>query len=683
MVSERHAKIAARHLTRNAYLYVRQSSMRQVFENTESTERQYALQQRALELGWPLEQIVVIDSDLGRSGAERDRAGFQQMVAEVSLGKAGIVMGLEVSRLARNSTDWHRLLEICALSDTLILDEDGVYDPSHFNDRLLLGLKGTMSEAELHILRARLQGGALNKARRGELRLALPVGLVYDRDDSPVLDPDQQVQQALRLLFNTFVRTGSACATVKTFHQQGVQFPRRPRHGSHKGELLWGELEHSRVLQVLHNPRYAGAFVFGRTQTRPTLDGRTTIRCLPQDQWQVVLPDCHAGYISWERFDANRRQLAENAKACGGERKSPAREGPALLQGLVMCGRCGERMTVRYTTVAGQSVPHYLCQRRGIEQSEPICQHIPGTGIDSAVGQLLMATVTPLNLDVALAVEQEVQSRVEEADALRYQQVERARYEAELARRRYFRVDPDNRLVAGSLEADWNAKLRTLKNVQSEYERQCQTDRRLLDDQQKAAIQALATDFPRVWQNPQLPHRERKRLVRLLIEDVTLIKGTTITVHVRFKGGTTQTMALSRSKNAWQLRQTDPQVIAVIDQLLNDYTDSQVAEHLNAQGLRSGTGKSFHSTVVAKLRRAYGLRSRYERLRDAGMLTAEEIAQQLDISVASVKEWRRAGRLKAHTTTGKGDYLYEPLGEHPPVKYAWQNTQKQAHSTAT
>jgi hypothetical protein len=261
--------------------------------------------------------------------------------------------------------------------------------------------------------------------------------------------------------------------------------------------------------------------------------------------------------------------------------------------------------------------------------------------------------------------------------------VERARYEAELARRRYLRVDSDNRLVAGSLEADWNAKLRMLKNVQSEYERQCQADRRLLDDQQKAAIQALATDFPRVWQDPQLPHRERKRLVRLLIEDVTLIKGATVAVHVRFKGGTTQTMALSRSKNAWQLRQTDPQIIAAIDQLLNDYPDSQVAEHLNAQGLRSGTGKAFHSAVVAKLRRAYGLRSRYERLRNTGMLTAEEIARQLDIAVASVKEWRRAGRLKAHATTSKGDYLYEPLGEHPPVKYVWQKAQKQAHSTTT
>lgn len=537
-----------------------------------------------------------------------------------------------------------------------------------------------MSEAELHVLRARLQGGALNKARRGELRLPLPVGLVYDRDGRPVLDPDQQVQQALRLLFETFIRTGSACATVKAFRRQGVHFPRRPRRGPHKGELIWGELEHTRVLQILHNPRYAGAYVFGRTQTRPTLDGHTTVRGLPQEQWQVVLRDHHPGYINWERFEANRQQLADNARACGAEHKSPPREGPALLQGLVMCGRCGERMTVRYTSVGGQVMPHYLCQRHGIACGEPICQQITGGGIDAAVAQVLLATVTPLNLDVALLVAQEVQTRVDDVQALRHQQVERAHYEAELARQRYLQVDPANRLVAGSLEADWNTKLRALQTAQTDYERHCQADRRLINEQQTAAIQALAQDFPRVWQNPQLPHRERKRLVRLLIEDVTLIKDATVSVHIRFKGGATQTLSLPRSKNAWQLRQTDPHVIAAIDQLLDNYTDPQVAEQLNCQGLHSGTGREFHAGVVAKLRRAYGLKSRYERLREAGLLTAEEIAHQLAISVPSVKEWRRAGRLKAHATTGKGGYLYEPLDGPPPVKYARQKAQKQAQA---
>ncbi len=261
-----HQKVTASHLRRDAYLYVRQSTVRQVFENTESTQRQYALRERAVALGWPIERVIVIDSDQGQSGSSStDREGFQRLVGEVGMGRAGIVLGLEVSRLARNSSDWHRLLEICALTDTLILDEDGIYSPSDFNDRLLLGLKGTMSEAELHVLRARLRGGILNQARRGALRTPLPVGLVYDPTGNVVLDPDSQVQQSIRHLFETFERTGSASATVKHFRKQGLRFPRRPRSGPHKGELLWEALWHCRVLRVLHNPRYAGAFFFGRS----------------------------------------------------------------------------------------------------------------------------------------------------------------------------------------------------------------------------------------------------------------------------------------------------------------------------------------------------------------------------------------------------------------------------------
>jgi len=274
MTGEAHHKVTTGHLKRNAYLYVRQSTIRQVFENTESTKRQYALRQQAIALGWPVESIIVIDSDLGQSGASAvDREGFQRLVAEVGLGKAGIVLGLEVSRLARNNTDWHRLLEICALTDTLILDEDGIYDPSHFNDRLLLGLKGTMSEAELHVLKARLQGGILNKAKRGELQSSLPVGFVYSAENRPILDPDKQVQESLRAFFDTFVRTGSATATVKAFRRQGLLFPRRLKKGPHKGDLLWAELTHSRSLQVLHNPRYAGAFIYGRTRVRKNAAG--------------------------------------------------------------------------------------------------------------------------------------------------------------------------------------------------------------------------------------------------------------------------------------------------------------------------------------------------------------------------------------------------------------------------
>lgn len=352
-------KVTASHLKRKAYLYVRQSSMQQVFENTESTKRQYALKERAVSYGWRLEDIVVIDSDQGQSGASAaDRKGFQHLVAEVSLGRAGVVLGLEVSRLARNSTDWHRLLEICALSDTLIVDEDGLYNPGDFNDRLLLGLKGTMSEAELHMLRARLRGGLLNKARRGELKTPLPIGMLYDAADQVVLDPDQQVQNSLHHIFRTFLRTGSASATVKAFRDQKLPFPRRPRYGPRKGELVWGALTHSRVLQILHNPRYAGAFVFGRYRQQRLPGNRVNNKLLPRDQWHTVLPDAHPGYITWEQYDQNEKKLHDNAMANGHDRRqSPPREGPALLQGIVLCGICGDRMTLRYQSCQGKQTP--------------------------------------------------------------------------------------------------------------------------------------------------------------------------------------------------------------------------------------------------------------------------------------------------------------------------------------
>lgn len=376
MRTDAHQKVVADHLKRNAYLYVRQSTVRQVFENTESTKRQYGLRQHAMALGWPAEQIMVIDSDLGQSAASAvDREGFQKLVAEVGMGKAGIVVGLEVSRLARNSTDWHRLLEICALANTLILDEDGVYDPNDFNDRLLLGLKGAMSEAELHVMKARLQGGIWNKAKRGELQSSLPVGLVYNAANHPELDPDKQVQESLRCFFAVFQRTASAMATVKDFHQRGLLFPRRLKKGPHKGELLWGKLTHCRTLQVLHNPRYAGAFVYGKKRTRKRADGGESHVLLPREEW-ILLPGVHAGYISWEEYEQNQRRLRENAQARGEDRrKSPPREGPALLQGLVLCGICGERMSVRYHNRAKQRVvPYYMCQKDGIEHSQPFCQ---------------------------------------------------------------------------------------------------------------------------------------------------------------------------------------------------------------------------------------------------------------------------------------------------------------------
>jgi len=660
MHPDAHQKVTAGHLARSAYVYVRQSTLRQVVENTESTKRQYALRERAVALGWTFERIVVIDRDLGRSGADSDREGFAQLVAAVGLGDVGIVLGLEVSRLARSSTDWHRLLEICALSDTLICDEDGLYDPAHFNDRLLLGLKGTMSEAELHVLRARLLGGQRAKAARGELEMKLPVGLVTDPAGRVVLDPDQGVQEAVRTFFATFRRTGSATGTVRAFREQGLLFPRRLASGPHKGEVIWGPLLHHRALRVLKNPRYAGAFAYGRSRSRRRPGGGETRTLLPREQWHTLILEAHPGYIDWAEYEANLARLHENAQANGADRRrSPPREGPALLQGLVICGRCGERMSVRYASSHGEPVPEYLCQKRSVEEARPLCQRVLGRDIDRTLGELLVETVSPLALEVALGVEAELSARATEADRLRHGQVERARYEAELAQRRYLRVDPDNRLVADSLEADWNHKLRALSAAQEEYERQRQADDTVLTAERRAAILALATDFPRLWADPATPQRERKRMVRLLIEDVTLLRTDEIAVHVRFRGGATRSLQLPLPLSAPDLRRTDPAVIAEIDRLLDDHTDAEVARILDARGIRPSVADRFSSGIVVHLRRKHRLEDRFTRLRRRGLLTLAEISELLGADPGTVKVWARERRIPSVILDDQGVRLYE------------------------
>jgi DNA invertase Pin-like site-specific DNA recombinase len=661
-------KAKASHLARNAYLYVRQSTLRQVLHNTESTVRQYDLRQRAIALGWPAQQIIVVDVDQGHSGASAaDREGFQRLVTDVSMGRAGIVLGLECSRLARNNADWHRLLEICALTDTLICDEDGLYDPAEFNDRMLLGLKGTLSEAELHFIRARLRGGQLSKARRGELVMMLPVGLVYDPVGKVVVDPDAGVQAALAHLFSTFARTGSARAVVQAFNAEGLRFPGRIRSGAHKGELSWTPLRHDRVLKVLHNPRYAGAFAYGRLRQRKGPDGRTHSERLPRDQWTALILDAHAGYISWESFEANQTILAANAQAHGTERQAgPAREGPALLQGLAICGRCGCRMTVGYHQRRGVEVPEYRCMRAAIADGTPPCHQVSGASIDAAIGALLLDSVTPLALEVALSVQAELEARSEEADALRKSHVERARHRAELARRRYLGVDPDNRLVADSLEADWNDALRALRDAQDDYERARSGARVAFSEKHKAHIRALAADFPTLWSDPATPQRERKRVARLLIEDVTINKTDQIHLQVRFRGGQTTSLAVPIPLTAWQAHQTDPNTLSALDRLLEDHTDGEVAEMLNRDGHRSGTGQAFTASIVLHLRRCNGLPSHLERLRSRGLLTIGELAEQLGVHPSTIKAWHAAGLLSSHQANDKNVRLFEPPSPGDP-----------------
>ncbi len=666
-------KVQSHHLQRDAYLYIRQSSMRQVIENVESTKRQYALRARATALGWSDDRIVVIDCDQGESGASAAwREGFRRLVTDVGLGRAGIVMGLEVSRLARNNADWHRLLEICALADTLILDEDGVYDPAHFNDRLLLGLKGTMSEAELHVLKARLRGGVLNKVRRGEYCCPLPTGFVYDEAGDVVLDPDSQVREAITYFFDTFSRVGSAHQTVKAFRHERLCFPSRFRNS----KVIFRPLTASTAMRTLTNPRYAGVYAYGRRQYRRTANGKK-IQRRERSDWLACIPNAHPGYITWDQYQDNLRILESNGRGYELARSSPPREGPALLQGRAVCGRCGGHFRVTYRTARGRLESWYICDRRSGAKGEPNCQCIAGPPIDEAVGALVAEIMTPSAVEFALEIRKEIEARQEEADRLRCRAVERAQVEADLAQRRFMMVDPSNRLVADTLEADWNEKLRALATAREERERARREDQTVLDNAIRERLVTMTTDFKHLWADPATPNRERKRMLAHIVEDATLLKvpeeGTT-TIHVRFKGGRTQTLTTVNPKTSAQQITTQPKVVALVDQLLDNHVTSEIADILNKQGFRPGgsarKGREsipFNTKLVRYIVHTYGLRSRYDRLRDRGMLTGKEMAERLGIHELTVVRWANHGIIKRHAYNGHF-WLYEVPGPHLPAK---------------
>jgi len=670
-------KVQSHHLDRGAYLYIRQSSMRQVMENVESTKRQYDLRGRAIGLGWQNDQIVVIDSDQGESGASASwREGFQRLVSDVGLGRAGIVMGLEVSRLARNNADWHRLLEICALADTLILDEDGVYDPANFNDRLLLGLKGTMSEAELHVIKARLRGGILNKVRRGEYRCPLPTGFIYDELGDVVLDPDTQIRELITHFFETFSRVGSATQTIKAFAKEGLLFPSRLRNGK---QVVFQPLTTSTAMRTLHNPRYAGVYAYGQRVYRRTVDGKKQLRKREPKDWLACLPDAHPGYISWDQFQHNLKILEDNGASYQAVRASPPREGAALLQGRVICGRCGSHMQARYAARRGQVDTWYICSRAYATRGEPHCQSIAGWPIDEAIGELIAAEMTPAAVELALEVRKEIEARHVEADQLRRRAVERAQIDADLAQRRFMLVDPNNRLVADTLEREWNDKLRMLADVQEDRERAQRKDRLTLDDAIRDRLIAMTADFKTVWSDPTLPNRERKRLLAYLVEDVTLLKipaeGET-RIHIRFRGGRTETLATQNPKSSAQQVKTRPEVVELVDKLLDDHICAEIAEILNAKGILPGgsarrdrAGAQFNDLRVIYLVKQYGLRPRYDRLRERGMLTRAEVCETLDITECTLARWVKHGIVKRHASNGYIG-LYEPPGPHVPAKHS-------------
>jgi len=670
-------KVQPHHLERGAYLYIRQSSMRQVLENIESTKRQYALRSRAIGLGWRDDQIIVIDCDQGESGASATwREGFQRLVTDVGMGHAGIVMGLEVSRLARNNADWHRLLEICALADTLILDEDGIYEPTNFNDRLLLGLKGTMSEAELHVLKARLRGGILNKVRRGEYRCPLPTGFAYDEAGNVVLDPDAQIRQTIAYFFETFLRVGSACQTVKVFRKEGLCFPSR-RLG---GTTVFQPLTASSAMRVLNNPRYAGVYVYGRRRYRRAADGTKKIqRKHEYSEWLACIPNAHPGYISWEQHQQNLKLLATNGRGYELARVSPPREGVALLQGRAVCGRCGRHFRVRYVTRRGKREAWYVCDRANATLGWPNCQSIAGQAVDEAIGALVAERMTPAAVELALEIRREIEARHEEADQLRCRAIERAQIEADLAQRRFMLVDPSNRLVADTLEAEWNDKLRALAQARDERERGRQQDQLVVDDTIRQRLVVMTTDFKKLWNDPCTANRERKRLLAYIIEDATLSKlpreGIT-NIHVRFKGGKTETLTTLNPKSSAQQIKTPTTIVELVNKLLDDHIYSEIADILNQHGLRPGgsarPGRSstrFTALRVAYLVHRYALRSRYERLRDRGMLTAAEAAARLCIHEATVIRWAEYGLITRHAYNAHA-YLYEMPDSNQPAKHS-------------
>ena len=668
-------KVQPRHLERGAYLYIRQSSMRQVIENVESTKRQYGLRGRATALGWRDDQVVVIDDDQGESGASASwREGFQRLVSDVGIGRAGIVMGLEVSRLARNNADWHRLLEICALADTLILDEDGVYDPASFNDRLLLGLKGTMSEAELHVIKARLRGGILNKARRGEYRCPLPTGFTYDEVGEVRFDTDAQVRETIAYFFETFSRLGSASQTVKAFRKEGLNFPSRLRN---KNPTIFQPLTISTALRTLNNPRYAGAYVYGRRQYRRAVDGRKLLRKRESNDWLACIPSAHPGYITWEHFQQNLATLEANGRGYEAIRASPPREGTALLQGRAVCGRCGRRLRVHYAARLGRLDAWYVCDRAHGSLGEPNCQSIAGPPVDEAIGRLIADRMTPAAVEMVLEIRKEIEARHAEADQLRRRAVERAQTDADLAQRRFMLVDPANRLVADMLEREWNDKLRALASAREERERGRSQDQFALDDAVRDRLIAMTTDFSTLWRDSFLPNRERKRLFAYLIEDVTLIKiateGTT-KVHVRFRGGMTETLTTQNPKSSAQQVKTEKAVVELVDTLLDEHVYSEIADILNQKGIRPGgcarRGKAadrFTDLRVAYLSHQYQLRPRYDRLRDRGMLTKAEITVRLGITESTLKRWADHGLLARHAYSGLA-YLYEAPSPDLPTK---------------
>jgi DNA invertase Pin-like site-specific DNA recombinase len=639
-------KISEQQQSKPAYIYVRQSTLAQVRHHQESTERQYALRKKALELGWSETSIRILDRDLGVSGAHTTgRADFKTLVADVSMGQVGAVFALEASRLARSNVDWHRLLELCALTRTLVIDEDGSYDPADFNDGLLLGLKGTMAQAELHFLRARLLGGKLNKAKKGELRFPLPVGFCHDENGHIVLDPDEEVRGAVSLAFRLFRETGSAFAVVQNFAKRALRFPKRAYGGAWNGKLVWGRLTHTRVLSMLKNPSYAGVYVFGRyqyhQQISTTGEIQKKMRAVPMPDWRVQLRQHHDGYISWDEFLENGKRLEKNRT--NGEAtmlSGPAREGLALLQGLLLCGNCGHAITVRYTGNGG-IYPTYLCNRQRREGlATKDCMGFRCDLLDAAVSEEVLKALRPAELQLALGALRELEVR-DQAILRQWQmRLERAEYEVALAERRYQEVDPSNRLVANTLERRWNEALLHLQDLKKQAAEFQRKEARVFTPEQKAKVLALAQDLPRLWHAPSTQAKDRKRMLRLLIKDITvnkLVEQRQLSVHIRWHGGACTDLFVQIPPSAAGRPRYRSPIVDRIRDLACSLLDAQIADQLNREGCTSAKGKSYTAKMIRWIRWRYQIP--LARLKKSEELTVQQVAKQFGVSDGVVYYW--------------------------------------------
>jgi DNA invertase Pin-like site-specific DNA recombinase len=644
-------KIAGSHLERLALIYLRQSSPRQVRENFRSTERQYSLAEEAARLGWEPERILTVDGDLGISGRDaHPREAYKELVGRVCLGEVGAIFGLEVSRLARSSAETQRLLEYCGLTDTLVIDSDGVYDLRDFNDQLVLGVKGQLAQAELHIMGVRLQGAKRHAAERGELRFSLPVGLVYDEEGQTIIDPDEEVQAAIGDVFKAFGQTGSAYGVVGVFVNR--RFPRRAYGGAWAGELRWGRLTHSRVLGVLRNPSYAGAYVFGRYRSRRVLrpDGTITTKTveLPRSEWAIVIQDHHPGYINWQEFLANEQRLAANNNRNG---QRPPRGGAALCQGILRCGACGGSIT----TLHRREGSYYECgHSRADHINTPGCRSVAVSVVDELIARRLLQALAPEEIALALAAADEHRDRRARSDRVFQLRVERARYEAIRAERAFHACEPDNRLVARSLENRWEEKLRELKDAEAELAEHVVPS----SEPSREQIEALARDLPALWAAKSTAHRDRKRLLRALIADVTLTskpEGRELQVGIRWRSGASEEHTIQRPKTRHQVIRTPAEAIELTRRLAADHTNTQIAEQLNAAGLHAGTGSPFAAKHVQWIRWRHKIPYPTTWAQD-GEQTVSQLAERLGVSTGTVYAWISTGKLAARR--GPANQLY-------------------------